>query len=86
MYLTRNQAYGFPYRGFESHPLRQNKKALDPSRAFLFLPPVHVVAHVVVHVVAHADLLVCLQYVAAESVAWAYCICCGLVGLAWTVL
>src|SRR5450830_327444 len=23
MYLTRNQAYGFPYRGFESHPLRQ---------------------------------------------------------------
>ncbi len=25
MYLTRNQAYGFPYRGFESHPLRQIK-------------------------------------------------------------
>jgi hypothetical protein len=24
MYLTRNQAYGFPYRGFESHPLRQD--------------------------------------------------------------
>ena len=21
--LTRNQEYGFPYRGFESHPLRQ---------------------------------------------------------------
>ena len=28
MGLTRNQVYGLPYRGFESHPLRQiNKKA-----------------------------------------------------------
>ena len=26
MYLTRNQAYVQTYRGFESHPLRQNTR------------------------------------------------------------
>ena len=35
MYLTRNQAMSQDIRGFESHPLRQTKKALL-ARAFLF--------------------------------------------------
>lgn len=30
MYLTRNQAYGQPYRGFESHPLRQLSSLYGP--------------------------------------------------------
>ena len=33
MYLTRNQAYGQPYRGFESHPLRQLPFANSRRRA-----------------------------------------------------
>ena len=39
MGLIRNQVYGLPYRGFESHPLRQNMKGpfLGP---FVFLPSV----------------------------------------------
>ena len=32
MYLTRNQAYGFPYRGFESLPLRQKLKRIKALR------------------------------------------------------
>ena len=35
MGLTRNQVYGLPYRGFESHPLRQKTKR-PPRGAFLF--------------------------------------------------
>ena len=33
MGLIRNQVYGLPYRGFESHPLRQNEKG--PIRGLL---------------------------------------------------
>ncbi len=30
--LTRNQEYGYPYRGFESHPLRQFTNIVGPLR------------------------------------------------------
>ena len=36
MGLIRNQVYGLPYRGFESHPLRQKNKRPHPG-PFIFL-------------------------------------------------